>query len=108
MNILQSVSKIDEDFGKDKLLEILSDRYCREILKSIIHKPKSTIEIFAETHIPISTIYRRIQTLCDSKLLTISGTISEDGKKFFLYKSKIKSINATFNDGKVDVEVIHT
>ena len=107
MNMLQSVSKIDGDFEKD-ILEILSDRYCRAILKSIMHKPKSTIEIFAETSIPISTIYRRIQTLCDSKLLTISGTISEDGKKFFLYKSKIKSINATFNDGKVDVETILT
>ena len=77
MNMLQSVSKIDGDFEKD-ILEILSDRYCRAILKSIMHKPKSTIEIFAETSIPISTIYRRIQTLCDSKLLAISGTISED------------------------------
>ncbi len=108
MNILQSVSKIEEDSGKDILLEILSDRYCRKILKSITYKPKSTIEIFEETGIPISTIYRRIQTLCDSKLLTISGTISEDGKKFFLYKSKVESINATFNNGKVDVEVILT
>jgi hypothetical protein len=106
MNILQSVSKIEENSENDALLEIVSDRYCREILKCILYKPKSTIEVFEETKIPLSTIYRRIQTLCDSKLLGISGTISEDGKKFFLYKSKVKSINANFNEGKVDVEVI--
>jgi len=96
----------DEDSEKDVLLEIVSDKYCRDILECIKDKPKSTIEIFEDTCVPMSTIYRRIQTLCDSKLFVISGTISEDGKKFFLYKSKVKSIHAIFSDGKVNVDLV--
>lgn len=68
--------------------------------------PKSAIEVTAETKIPISTVYRRIQTLYDNKLLRTSGTITDEGKKLFLYKSKIKGIQSTFNDGQVEVELI--
>ena len=103
--MLQQVFKIEEDAKKDKLLEIVSDRYCRGILDCVMHKPKSAMEIADETRIPISTVYRRIQALCDAKLLAVSGEISEDGKKFFLYKSKVKSIRAVFNEGNVDVEL---
>lgn len=52
-------------------------------------KPKSIVEIIAETKILISTICRRIQTLHDNKLIHASGTITDDRKKLFLYKSKI-------------------
>ncbi len=106
MQTLQSVFKIQEDPKKDALLEVVSDKYCRGILECIMDKPKSVVEITAETGIPISTAYRRIQTLCDSKLLAVSGTISDDGKRLFYYKSKVKSINTGFNDGKVDVELV--
>ena len=41
------------------------------------------MEIAADTKIPISTVYRRLQTLHDNKFMAISGMISDDGKKFF-------------------------
>lgn len=37
-------------------------------------QPKSVVEIIADTKIPISTAYRRIQTLHDSKMLNTYGT----------------------------------
>ena len=106
MQVLQSVYKIEEDATKDALLSVVSDKYCRSILEAIMDKPKSATEITAETGTPVSTVYRRIQSLYDSKLLTVSGMITEDGKKLFLYKSKIKGIQSTFNDGKIEVELI--
>ena len=106
MQILQPAFKIEDPEKKDSLLEILSDKYCRTILETIMYKPKSAIEITAETRIPISTVYRRIQMLHDNKLLFTSGTISDDGKKFFLYKSKVKAIQSNFNNGQVEVELI--
>ena len=106
MQTLQQTFKIEEIEKKDGLLEILSDKYCRAILKSTMSTPKSAIEVTAETKIPISTVYRRIQTLYDNKLLRTSGTITDKGKKLFLYKSKIKGIQSTFNDGQVEVELI--
>lgn len=101
----QQVFKIEETERKDSILEIVSDKYCRAILESIMNMPKSVIEITTETKIPMSTVYRRIQSLHDNRLVAISGTITDEGKRLFLYKSKIKGIQSTFKNGKTEVEL---
>lgn len=97
--LIQS-QKIVDDERKQVILEILADKYCKQILYNTLEKPKSAMEISNEKNIPISTVYRRLQTLYDAKLLAISGSINQDGKKYFLYKSKVKSISL-----KCDLEV---
>ena len=106
MQALQSTYKIEEDVKNDALLSIVSDKYCRSILEAIMDMPKSVIEIASEKKIPISTVYRRIQTLHDNKLVQTSGTITDEGKRLFLYKSKIKGIKSKFESDKMDVELI--
>ena len=106
MQVLQSAHKTQEDTTKEDLLSVISDKYCRSILEAVMDKPKSATEITAETGTPISTVYRRLQTLQDNKLLQISGMISDDGKKLFLYRSKIRGIKSNYNDGQVEVELI--
>lgn len=109
MCIMQSLilsRKIEDDSRKSIILEVMADGYCRSILENSMEKPKSAIEISSETKIPISTVYRRLQILHDNKLLGISGSISQDGKKYFLYKSKIKSIYTSFNGSSIEVEII--
>ena len=106
MQELQQIFKIEEIEKKDSLLEVLSDKYCRRIVESILDIPKSVMEISHETKIPISTVYRRIQMLHDNRLLHVSGQITEDKKKLFLYKSKIKGIQSRYDDGNVEVELI--
>ena len=106
MQALVSGRKVEEDAKKDAILEVMSDKYCRAILENTMEKPKSAMEISAETKIPISTVYRRLQTLHDNKLLGISGSISDDGKKYFLYKSRVKAIASTFNGSYVEIEVV--
>ncbi len=106
MQTLVTGRKIEETEKKDAILEVMSDKYCRSILENTMDKPKSAMEISAETKIPISTVYRRLQTLHDNKLLGISGSISDDGKKYFLYRSKIKAISTTFNGNYVEIEVV--
>lgn len=98
--------EIDDDVKNDALLSVLSDKYCRTILESIMNMSKSVIEITAETKIPMSTVYRRIQSLHDNKLVATSGMITDDGKRLFMYKSKIKGMKSTFSDGKIEVELI--
>ena len=105
MQTLLRTRKIEDD-RKDAILEVVSDKYCRTILDCVMENPKSAIEITAETKIPISTVYRRIQSLHDSRLLAVTGEISEDGKKYFMYKSKVKSISAQFHGNYVDVEIV--
>jgi len=98
--------KIEEDEKKQGILEIISDKYCRAILASTMENPKSATELATETDIPISTVYRRLQTLHDNKLLRISGSISEDGKKYFLYKSKVKAISTNLIGSYVEIEIL--
>ena len=105
LEALQSQYDIEKDVKNDALLSVLSDKYCRSILEATMDKPKSVTELAAETKIPISTIYRRTQALHDNKLLHISGMISDDGKKFFLYKSKIKGFKSRYDEGKIEVEL---
>ena len=56
--------------------------------------------------IPISTVYRRLQTLYDAKLLAISGSINQDGKKYFLYKSRVKSISLQCDLEVTSIELV--
>lgn len=105
MQILNQL-KIEEPERKESFLEILSDKYCRFILEAIMNAPKSAIEISREKDIPLSTVYRRIQQLHDAKMIRTSGVITEEGKRLFLYKSKIKAVNTSFHDGKIDVDVV--
>lgn len=105
MSTTQQIFRV-EDERKDGLLEILSDKYCRAILEYTMDTPKSAMELTAKTQIPISTVYRRIQMLCDNKLLVTTGTITDEGKKLFLYKSKIKGIKSKFDNGQIYVDLI--
>lgn len=106
MQTLVQGRKIDEEERKDAILGVISDKYCRAILDTTMDKPKSAMEISAESKIPISTVYRRLQTLHDNKLLKITGSISDDGKKYFLYRSKVKAISSSFKSGFVEIEVV--
>ena len=105
MQILNQL-KIEEPERKDSFLEILSDKYCRAILEAIMDTPKYAIEVSREKTIPLSTVYRRIQQLHDSKMIRTSGVITDEGKRLFLYKSKIKAVNTSFHDGKIEVDVV--
>jgi len=86
MQTLIQTRKVEDEKRKQVILEVLADPYCKQILQIIMDKPKSVMDITAETRIPVSTVYRRIQLLHDNKIVSISGTISDDGKKYFCTK----------------------
>lgn len=96
---------IQEEEKKDTILSAISDKYSRIILEATLEHPKTALEISTECKIPISTAYRRLQDLHDAKLLKISGSISDYGKKFFMYQSKIRGISTVFDGSKIDVLV---
>ncbi len=104
---MQTVSEteIHNEDKRDKIASAIADKYCRQILKLVIDRPKSALEISRETKISISTVYRKLQHLSDLKLLKVSGQINQDGKKFFFYQSKIRNVSAFFEDGSLTVKV---
>ncbi len=102
---LVQTQKIMDDEGKQMILQVIADKYCKNILRSTLNNPKSANQISSDEKIPISTVYRRVQTLFDSKLLILSGTINEDGKKHFLYKSRVKSISVKCDLEETIIEI---
>jgi predicted transcriptional regulator len=96
---------LDEN-ESDIVLGILSDRYCRKILNAIIDEPKSAFEISYESDILLSTVYRKLKTLQSHKLLNTKCQLRDDGKKLFLYKSKIRSISARLDRDVLDVAIV--
>jgi hypothetical protein len=96
---------IDEDEKKQKALEFFSDGYTRIILSAMMETPKTALQIADETKIPLTTVYRKLHHLMENNMIRISGQIAENGKKNFLYKSKIKSFHVTFTKDKFAILV---
>ncbi len=73
-----------------KIFKILADVQARTILFSIIKKGKTTIDLFEEHRIPISSIYKKITELEDLDLIRIEKHIMANrGKRFKVYRSRI-------------------
>ena len=99
------VQTITDRESKQILLDVLADHTSRSILNAIIDIPKSIREISDETRVPLRTVYKKSQQFHDSKLLKVSGFVTESGKKYFLYKSLIRSIVTSYNNNVLTVEV---
>lgn len=91
---------------KNRILKAIADEYSRAILSYAIDKPKSVLDISKECNIPLSTAYRRVHELEMDGLLTITGSIINNGKRYYLYQSKIKSVRILFGIGSTEIEVI--
>ena len=95
---------IINDDRKEIYIRVVSDRFSIKIITSIINRPRTAVEISKETDIPISTVYRRLKFLNENKLLKVTGGINKDGK-FFVYQSKIKEVEITFDGESIRVSV---
>ena len=103
--VLNGIS-VDQEEKIQGILEIMADRYSRELLRTTRELPKSALRISQETGIPISTVYRRIQKLQDAGVVRVSGEINLEGKKHFLYQSKVKAISSKVAGEFINVEFI--
>ncbi|MDE1815504.1 MAG: HTH domain-containing protein [Thaumarchaeota archaeon] len=50
--------------------------------------PKNASELSKECNVSLTTVYRQVKRLNDKKLLIVSGSIDDGGKKHFTFKSK--------------------
>ena len=92
---------------KKAILKALSDEYSRTIMNYTIEQPKSVVEIVKECDIPMTTAYRRVNELVENKILKITGSVvTDDGKKYFLYQNRLKSINVIFGLEELDVQIV--
>ena len=97
----------DSKFRK-AILKALSDEYSRTIMNYTIEKPRSVIDIVKDCNIPMTTAYRRVHELEENKILKVTGSIvTDDGKKYFLYQSRLKAIYVVFGLESLDVQIVN-
>lgn len=88
------------------MLTALSDEDIVKIFNSTKQNSKSVPTLMKLYNISHSTIYRKIKWMLDNNLLvTDKIEIREDGKKFSLFKSTIKSIKVNYDDDNVTIEI---
>ena len=88
-----------------KVIEMLADAESRAILFSIIKKGKTAAELSVKHKIPLSSVYKKISDLQELTLIKVdSWQISEKGRRYKVYKSRIK--NAEINIKKPEPNLI--
>ena len=89
------------------ILKALSDEYSRTIMNYTIEMPKSVVDIVKDCDVPMTTAYRRVHDLEENKILKVTGSIvTDDGKKYFLYQNRLKSIYVIFGLEELDVQIV--
>jgi predicted transcriptional regulator len=79
-----------------RILKALADAQSRSILFSIVREGKTALELSEKYRIPLSSVYKKISDLEDIALVRIEKWIlSENGKKFKVYKSRISRAEIT-------------
>jgi len=75
-----------------KVFNELADLESRHILFSIIKKPKRIQEISKELKIPLSSAYKKIQSLKEYSLVSEEAGFTETGHIATFYQSRIKDV----------------
>ncbi len=96
---------IKDEGAKRSLMKALADEEASKLLTCSTWKAKSVVELMKECNIPHTSAYRLVNELKDKGLLIAERMmISEDGKKYALYRSTFRSINVKFEEGNIQVE----
>lgn len=88
------------------ILLALGDAYSRDILGSVMTEGKTVDEIAAETGIPRSSCYKRVQQLVGKRLLfRETFRFTRAGKKHAVYRARFFSFTVRLDSGNVELEI---
>jgi predicted transcriptional regulator len=94
------------DRFKHAILIALADKEMVKILECATFRPTSVNEVIKDTGISHSTAYRKIKWMLEEGLLfTEKISITDDGKKFSLFRATLKSIVTKYDQGKMSIQV---
>lgn len=86
-----------------RILNELSNLESRYILFSITNKSKEIKEIAKELKIPLSSVYKKIQSLQENALISNELILSKNGHRIRLYQSRITDAKITITKFKPEI-----
>lgn len=79
--------------------EAIAEPYARRILAVCVRQAKAVKDISHETDLPLPTTYRHVHSLVEKGLLVIErSAMTPDGKKYDLYRSRVRSARIEVDD----------
>lgn len=89
---------------EEDILEALADASSRRILSVCAEEARSVKDISEETGIPLASTYRHVRSLVEGGLLVRSrSAISEDGKRYDLFRSRVHDARMELTPEGIDV-----
>lgn len=87
------------------VLEALNDPDTREILRATTDGPRSTSEIAEECDLPLSTTYRKIDTLVECGLLEKSLDFDDGCNHINRYAHSVDAVHISLDDGELELSI---
>jgi hypothetical protein len=79
-----------------------ADPQKKEILDAITEKPLTILEIIECTHLPQTTVYRKINELINDKLIKSTGLfLNKENKRVHVYTTTIKHMRIYFEENGI-------
>ena len=85
----------------DAVLDALADEAARRIIAAL-SEPKTASDLSEECDIPLSTTYRKLETLTDASLLEESTDIRRDGQHTTRYSVSFETVTVSVNQTEGD------
>jgi DNA-binding transcriptional ArsR family regulator len=81
-------------------MDCLGDPAVRMILSATHHRARSALEMFQETGVPITTLYRKIHELEELQLVGVErSAITPEGKRVEFYRSRLEEAQIHLSGG---------
>lgn len=97
MQVLLLGRDVEQAATRIEILKVISNEQAMQILECSMDTPKSAHEINSTCNIPLTQVYRWIRKLHTLGFVKISGATNNSGKKYFMYKSKVKTVKVTLD-----------
>jgi len=90
-----------------KIIESLADAESRAILFSTIKKGKTVTDLSYTLKIPLSSVYKKLSKLEELSLIQVEKwTLSDKGRKFKVYKSRISKADITIKKSEPSINLV--
>ncbi|GGN16924.1 ArsR/SmtB family transcription factor [Halarchaeum nitratireducens] len=92
----------------DDLLDALGDERSRAVLAALNEEPRSAKELANALDVSLPTVYRRLDTLEESDLVTAQTTVADDGNHYKQYACAFAALSIRLDGDEYVVDVQRT
>ena len=105
MSTQASNTRTESTSNSSAQLDVLGDDCARMILVATSDGPKTAKELTKQTESSSATVYRRINNLLESDLLTECVRFEEDGSHTTAYEATVDRVHVQIDANGIDVSI---